>query len=66
MQIWTPFGSSSRREFKVRVVSMAAGNEASSYIPKAPIVLPEGPWKQVISLELLFDHKTCFFSTFFF
>ncbi|KAE8099446.1 hypothetical protein FH972_017428 [Carpinus fangiana] len=46
-KIWTPFGSSSRREIKVRVVSMAAGNEASSYIPKAPIVLPEGPWKQI-------------------
>ncbi|XP_062166567.1 arginine biosynthesis bifunctional protein ArgJ, chloroplastic [Alnus glutinosa] len=44
-KIWCPFGSS-RREFKLRVVSMT-GNDASNYIPKAPIVLPEGPWKQI-------------------
>ena len=45
-QIWSTFGSS-QREFKIRAVSMSA-NDASNYIPKAPIFLPEGPWKQVI------------------
>ncbi|GMY14596.1 arginine biosynthesis bifunctional protein ArgJ, chloroplastic-like [Fagus crenata] len=36
----------SQREFKIRAVSMS-GNDASNYIPKAPIFLPEGPWKQI-------------------
>lgn len=53
VQIWSPFGSS-RREFKLRVVSMS-GSEASNYVPKAPIVLPEGPWKQVISFFFFFN-----------
>lgn len=44
-KIWTSFGSS-QREFKIHAVSMT-GNESSNYIPKAPIFLPEGPWKQI-------------------
>uniref|UniRef100_A0A2N9J2G0 Uncharacterized protein n=1 Tax=Fagus sylvatica TaxID=28930 RepID=A0A2N9J2G0_FAGSY len=44
-KIWSTFGSS-QREFKIRAVSMS-GNDASNYIPKAPIFLPEGPWKQI-------------------
>lgn len=59
VQIWSPFGSS-RREFKLRVVSMS-GNEASNYIPKAPIVLPEGPWKQVISFFFFLSQNLHFF-----
>ncbi|KAI4349276.1 hypothetical protein L6164_009885 [Bauhinia variegata] len=42
------FGSSgsSLRDFRVFATSMAA-NQASTYIPAAPIFLPEGPWKQI-------------------
>ncbi|XP_050242659.1 arginine biosynthesis bifunctional protein ArgJ, chloroplastic-like isoform X3 [Quercus robur] len=45
-QIWSSF-SSSQREFKVRAVSTTGNIDASNYIPKAPIFLPEGPWKQI-------------------
>ncbi|KAB1224036.1 Arginine biosynthesis bifunctional protein ArgJ, chloroplastic [Morella rubra] len=44
-KLWSLFGSS-RKEFKVHAVSVT-GAEASDYIPKAPIFLPEGPWKEV-------------------
>ncbi|KAA8518871.1 hypothetical protein F0562_016355 [Nyssa sinensis] len=39
------FGSS-RRDYGVFAVSSTA-KEAFSYIPAAPILLPEGPWKQI-------------------
>ncbi|XP_030969438.1 arginine biosynthesis bifunctional protein ArgJ, chloroplastic-like isoform X3 [Quercus lobata] len=45
-QIWSSF-SSSQREFKVCAVSTTGNIDASNYIPKAPIFLPEGPWKQI-------------------
>ncbi|XP_058767222.1 arginine biosynthesis bifunctional protein ArgJ, chloroplastic [Vicia villosa] len=34
------------RNFKIRAVS-STENQASRYIPAAPIFLPEGPWKQI-------------------
>ncbi|WJX18293.1 hypothetical protein P8452_08104 [Trifolium repens] len=34
------------RNFKIRAVS-TMDNQASTYIPAAPIFLPEGPWKQI-------------------
>lgn len=49
-----------RREFRV-ISASATVKEASNYIPAAPILLPEGPWKQVMNLisetELLFVMK---------
>ncbi|OVA18302.1 Arginine biosynthesis protein ArgJ [Macleaya cordata] len=39
-------GTSSRPVFRVFSVSMSM-TEASQYIPAAPILLPEGPWKEV-------------------
>ena len=59
-QIWTSFGSS-QREFKIHAVSMT-GNESSNNIPKAPIFLPEGPWKQVINLSFsnFWENKICY------
>ncbi|KAK7345666.1 hypothetical protein VNO77_16274 [Canavalia gladiata] len=37
---------SSPRDLRIRAVSTTE-NHASSYIPGAPIFLPEGPWKQI-------------------
>ncbi|KAF8396749.1 hypothetical protein HHK36_018379 [Tetracentron sinense] len=42
---WSSFGAS-LRNFRVCVVSSSM-NETSNYIPAAPILLPEGPWKQI-------------------
>ncbi|XP_031259849.1 arginine biosynthesis bifunctional protein ArgJ, chloroplastic [Pistacia vera] len=41
----TSFGSS-HRDYKLCAVSSSL-KEASNYIPAAPILLPEGPWKQI-------------------
>ncbi|CAJ2677521.1 unnamed protein product [Trifolium pratense] len=38
--------AASRNNFKIRSVS-TTNNQASTYIPAAPIFLPEGPWKQI-------------------
>ncbi|GAV62525.1 ArgJ domain-containing protein [Cephalotus follicularis] len=42
------FGSNccSQREFKTHAVSLST-SESSNYIPAAPILLPQGPWKQI-------------------
>ncbi|EEF31042.1 arginine biosynthesis bifunctional protein ArgJ, chloroplastic [Ricinus communis] len=40
-----PFGMS-KREFKVFALASSV-NEASNYIPAAPILIPEGPWNQI-------------------
>ncbi|GAV62691.1 LOW QUALITY PROTEIN: ArgJ domain-containing protein [Cephalotus follicularis] len=45
MQIFSSFGAS-QREFKTHVVSLST-SESPTYIPAAPILLPEGPWKQI-------------------
>ncbi|XP_077213137.1 arginine biosynthesis protein ArgJ family [Tasmannia lanceolata] len=44
---FSSFFGCSRNDYKVFCVSMCA-DEASKYIPSAPILLPEGPWKQVL------------------
>ncbi|KAK9290440.1 hypothetical protein L1049_008610 [Liquidambar formosana] len=44
-KIWSSLGSS-RMDFRIFAVSSSV-NEASTYIPAAPIFLPEGPWKQI-------------------
>ena len=60
-QIWSSF-SSSQREFKIRAVSTTGNIDASNYIPKAPIFLPEGPWKQVIIfLFSFFENIICIY-----
>ncbi|KAJ0088421.1 hypothetical protein Patl1_31895 [Pistacia atlantica] len=41
----TSFGSS-HRDYKLCAVSSSL-KEASNYIPAAPILLPEGPWKEI-------------------
>ncbi|XP_027365643.1 arginine biosynthesis bifunctional protein ArgJ, chloroplastic isoform X2 [Abrus precatorius] len=41
-----PRAFSSSRNFRTRAV-LTTENHASSYIPAAPILLPEGPWKQI-------------------
>ncbi|KAH7844965.1 hypothetical protein Vadar_033763 [Vaccinium darrowii] len=43
------FVGSSQRDLRVFAVASTA-NEAWNYIPAAPIYLPEGPWKQVVTL----------------
>ncbi|KAH7842916.1 hypothetical protein Vadar_010602 [Vaccinium darrowii] len=43
------FVGSSQRDLRVFAVASTA-NEAWNYIPSAPIYLPEGPWKQVVTL----------------
>jgi glutamate N-acetyltransferase/amino-acid N-acetyltransferase len=45
--LFIPLQIFASRNFKIRAVS-TADNQASTYIPAAPIFLPEGPWKQVI------------------
>ncbi|KAJ4704702.1 Arginine biosynthesis bifunctional protein ArgJ, chloroplastic [Melia azedarach] len=44
-KIIIPSGSS-QRDFRISAV-MSNLNEASNYIPAAPILLPDGPWKQI-------------------
>ncbi|KAG6697271.1 hypothetical protein I3842_09G190800 [Carya illinoinensis] len=44
-KVWSYSGSSGR-VVKVRAVSLTM-SDTSNYIPKAPIFLPEGPWKEV-------------------
>ncbi|KAG2690472.1 hypothetical protein I3843_09G185100 [Carya illinoinensis] len=44
-KVWSYSGSSGR-VVKVRAVSLNM-SDTSNYIPKAPIFLPEGPWKEV-------------------
>ncbi|XP_010687828.2 arginine biosynthesis bifunctional protein ArgJ, chloroplastic isoform X1 [Beta vulgaris subsp. vulgaris] len=47
LKIWRPYGSTSSRR-GLTIVSMASiATDASSYIPAAPILIPEGPWEQI-------------------
>lgn len=49
MQIYDPFGASrSNINYKVFAVAMTENEAASNYVPPAPILLPQGPWKQVL------------------
>jgi len=42
-----PLQTFASRNLRIRAVSTTE-NQASTYIPAAPIFLPQGPWKQVI------------------
>lgn len=50
MQILGSFGYS-KRGFKVLAMSSVA-SDASNYLPMAPILLPDGPWDQVLALTI--------------
>lgn len=54
MQICNPFGASrSTINYKVFAVAMTENEAASNSVPPAPILLPQGPWKQVLFNSLL-------------
>lgn len=46
-QLWSSHGSHRRRGVRVSTVVRSGVVPASTYIPAAPILLPEGPWKQI-------------------
>lgn len=52
IQIWRPSGS--RRNLEIVSMSLVANDatisvSAGNYIPAAPILMPEGPWQQVLN-----------------